>query len=348
MKRLPLCLLCGIVLMLLLNACAGPAGKPVTEPLTLEEVETIVKKYPNFAVVYQDIIFPEVDRLPEHSFFRQKLKKLSYGEYMEFFNLVGNNDFEETLSREYAGKYNEAAITRRLDVVADSLVKVWEADYAQNGPESYAKFELEGITKKFVPDRWSGEKRVEVTARIRVTPLKGKIDKLSATFSMTKNEETFPLGDGKIAVNTPFEQPVAVDGGIRIFRAWYTDNTCESYFANTPANTIKQKAYFHISGVEVTVGDKLVNDKIFFDLRPYDAVFYQDERNNPDSEDFKRYREELAKMYIDRNYRENLEDYVQNRRMQELYKFSPLAFALFFGEDREEFYLEEWGKDFNK
>lgn len=347
MKNTPLNALCAAICLFLLNACAGPAGKPVSEPLTLEEVEHIAQKHPGFERIYQNSIFPQVDRLPEHSLFRQRLKSLSYEEYLEFYNLVLNNNFNETLSLEYAEKYDKVELTRRVDVIADSLVKDWEDYYAQNAPSTYAKIELDGITKEFVPDHWTGEKEIKVSAQLKVTPLKGRIDKLSATWGLTKNADgSYPLGDGKIEIDTPFEQTITVNCALRIFRVWYSDRTCENYFRNTPANTIKRKTYFYTSSIEVTSNGNVINNQMFYDMRPYNAVFYQEERNNPDDRDFKRHREELAKAYIDRNYREDLQEYVSNRTQQELYKSNPLAFALFFGEDVEAYCLQEWGETF--
>ena len=51
----------------------------MTEPLTPEESEEIAQKFPDFVGVYERLIFPEVRKWDDHSLYKQKLKKLTYG-----------------------------------------------------------------------------------------------------------------------------------------------------------------------------------------------------------------------------------------------------------------------------
>lgn len=69
----------GFILVFVLSACGRSLDKSVTEPLTPEESEEIAQKFPDFVGGYERLIFPEVRKWDDHSLYKQKLKKLTYG-----------------------------------------------------------------------------------------------------------------------------------------------------------------------------------------------------------------------------------------------------------------------------
>lgn len=47
-----------------------------------------------------------MDKLSENSLFRQRLEELTYGDFMEFYKQVHDNDYEERASEEWDKKYD--------------------------------------------------------------------------------------------------------------------------------------------------------------------------------------------------------------------------------------------------
>ncbi len=111
----------GLVCSLALTAC-GPEHKSVLEPLTPEEADELAGKYEYFINIYERVIFPKVDKLPENSLFRQKLEKLTYGDFMEFY-LLDKEEWEKRFSEEWKQRYD----MNRLNQQVDSIVVYWKS-----------------------------------------------------------------------------------------------------------------------------------------------------------------------------------------------------------------------------
>ncbi len=122
--------LLALVCLLALSAC-GPEHKSVLEPLTPEEADELAGKYEHFINIYERVIFPKVDKLPEHSLFRQKLEKLTYGDFMEFY-LLDKEEWEKRFSEEWKQRYD----MNRLNQQVDSIVVYWKSRYPGRLPTS--------------------------------------------------------------------------------------------------------------------------------------------------------------------------------------------------------------------
>ena len=105
--------LLALVCLLALSAC-GPEHKSVLEPLTPEEADELAGKYEHFINIYERVIFPKVDKLPEHSLFRQKLEKLTYGDFMEFY-LLDKEEWEKRFSEEWKQRYDMNRLNQQVD-----------------------------------------------------------------------------------------------------------------------------------------------------------------------------------------------------------------------------------------
>lgn len=97
------------------------------EPLTPEEAEELSGKYEQFKFIniYERMIFPKVDKIPENSLFRQRLEKLTYGDFMEFYKQLFYNDYKKRASEEWDKKYDLEKLTRQLDSMTDSIDAYW-------------------------------------------------------------------------------------------------------------------------------------------------------------------------------------------------------------------------------
>lgn len=120
----------GLVCSLALTAC-GPEHKSVLEPLTPDEADELAGKYEHFIGIYERVIFPKVDKLPENSLFRQRLEKLTYGDFAEFY-LLDETKWKERFSEEWKRRYD----MNRLNQQVDSIVAYWKNQYPGRLPTS--------------------------------------------------------------------------------------------------------------------------------------------------------------------------------------------------------------------
>ncbi len=117
-----------LILSLTFSAC-GPEHKSVLESLTPEEVDELAGKYEHFIGIYERVIFPKVDKLPENSLFRQRLEKLTYGDFAEFY-LLDEKEWKEQFSGEWKQRYD----MNRLNQQVDSIVAYWKNRYPDGLP----------------------------------------------------------------------------------------------------------------------------------------------------------------------------------------------------------------------
>lgn len=101
-------ILAGLIFLLTFSAC-GLEHKSVLEPLTPEEADELAGKYEYFINIYERVIFPGVDNLPEHSLLRQRLEKLTYGDFAEFY-LLDETEWNERFSEEWKRRHDMNSI----------------------------------------------------------------------------------------------------------------------------------------------------------------------------------------------------------------------------------------------
>lgn len=173
------------MLLFAFSACT-PENKSVTEPLTPEETEEIDKKYPGFSYNYETYIYPKVNKLSKSSSFYLKLKKLTYADFMDFIQKQlqlheskWEKQAEEKAIQEWNKKFDIEKLTHRLDAMTDSIITSWENYYKENNLNTYLSIELLEMNKTIVNDSYTGMSSLNATVHLKVTPLKGRIDKLS-------------------------------------------------------------------------------------------------------------------------------------------------------------------------
>ena len=328
-----------LVCSLALTAC-GPEHKSVLEPLTPEEADELAGKYEHFINIYERVIFPKVDKLSENSLFRQRLEELTYGDFMEFYKQVHDNDYEERASEEWDKKYDLEKLTRQLDSMADSIDAYWNNYKETESPESYISVEFLDMEKKSrVDNSWGfAVNYLDVSLKLKVTPLKGKIDKLSVSYVLYKgNEPTVGalVGSGKIEIDSPFDSPKIVSSKLSIgdYKPWVNYEDYEAYIRNNSIETIKRQCHISLSSPTLTIDGKLFNNRVFYDKIPYYANRYKELRKDTASSDYKLCRDIFIKEEIDKTYDEK-DMWVFRRECQMEYEFNPVAYALFYGEDK--------------
>lgn len=332
-------ILLGLVCSLVLSAC-DPEHKSVLESLTPEEADELAGKYEDFIDIYERVIFPKVDKLPEHSLFRQRLEKLTYGDFMEFHRQLFDNDYKERASKEWDERYDLEKLTRQLDSMTDSIDAYWN-DYKKNeSPSSYISVEFLDMEKKsWVDDSWGFTvNKLDVSLKLKVTPLKGKIDKLSVSYALYKGSEHTlgaHVGDGSIEIDTPFDSPEIVSSQLKIgdYKPWINNEDYKVYIRNNSVETIKKQCHIYLHSPTLTIDGKKFDTIIFYDKIPYYANRYKELRNDTTSSDYKFCRDTFIKGEIDKTY--DVKDaWVFRREYQMKYEFNPVAYALFYGEDR--------------
>lgn len=121
-------LLLGLACAFALSAC-GPEHKSVLEPLTPDEADELAGKYEHFIGIYERVIFPKVDKLPEHSLFRQRLEKLTYRDFTEFY-LLDETEWKKQFSEEWKRRYDMDKLNHQVD----SIVAYWKNRYPDGLP----------------------------------------------------------------------------------------------------------------------------------------------------------------------------------------------------------------------
>lgn len=101
------------------------------EPLTPKEADELAGKYEHFIGIYERVIFPRVDKLPEHSLFRQRMEELTYGDFAEFY-LLDETEWKERFSEEWKLRYD----MNRLNQQVDFIVAYWKSRYPGRLPTS--------------------------------------------------------------------------------------------------------------------------------------------------------------------------------------------------------------------
>lgn len=327
----------GFALIFFLSACGGPLNKSVTEPLTLEEVEEIVKKYDDFKYEYEHKIFPKMEKMTDNSLERQQYEKLTYGDYMKFNEFRLHNNWEEQFNHEWDQRFDDEKLTKQLDSMMDSIIGYWDNYVIENAPSTYVSIELIEFIKT-VSESWSG-KNLDASVRLKVTPLRGKIDKMSAKYTLYRTDKTEPdtytmaehLGAGKIEIENPFDAPVIVESKLSISDSWI--GHWYDYVCDTSADVLKKKCKLYAPFPDLMIGGEHIEIMALLDKKPSCVYDYKETKRDTSSSEYKSNREEFIRKYIDKDYCAEKSVYTFKRKYQALYEYNSLAFFICFGEE---------------
>lgn len=347
----------GFIMVIALSACS-PLNKPVTESLTPKEAESIAKKYDNFLFVYEDLIFRQVSKLPDKSLYKQKLEKLTYGDFMEFYNLVYENNWKKQLTHEWDEKYDEEKLNKQMDSMVDSLIAERERDRKENGIDTYVSIQLSEIKKQVenTDNIWQNGKKLKASARLKVVPLKKQLDELHASFTLHHTDGFNPqhvtlatqMASGKIKIMNSFNAPIEIECDLETRHMLIRDLKWHDYFCNTPVDAIKQKCILHLNINYAMIDGKKIDNEILLGEEPYYLSNYKLARekgfsfSDKSGQTWYIYRREFIQKHIDREYDEK-SDYIYKNVPKRLYQHNPLAFSLFYSEEFTERCINKYG-----
>lgn len=158
---------------LLAAGCSGPGGRPVTEELTLDEINGLLKKEPDYNTT---IVIAESFRENASTLDKAKANDLTYDRLKKFLDSYYNADVHYRLQTEGEEKWLAAGYGETFRQ-AEGLIARWQQFLDENKPDSYVKVELTGILP--------AESRYG-TARVMlaITPLKGAVDKVEGSYGL--------------------------------------------------------------------------------------------------------------------------------------------------------------------
>lgn len=165
------------IVIITLHGCSSVMDKSVTDPLPVEELNSIVKEEPRFIEVYRlveqkrDLIATEADKA--------SWKELTYERFYRWMK----KRFEA--EQEWKAKFGNC------QAKVDSISQYWKNYMKQNNQESFVSVKLVNIEKEVSEALWGGGTVVTgLYFILEVTPLKGCLDELDATFGLCEKGET--------------------------------------------------------------------------------------------------------------------------------------------------------------
>lgn len=172
------------VLGLLAAGCAGPGGRPITEELTLEEINGLLKKDPEYQTT---VMLAETFREKAPTPDKAKATELTYDRLHKFLASYYNADVRYRLQTEGYEKWAAAGYAQTYDR-ADSLIAYWQDYLDENKPDSYVKVSLAAILP-------ANSRYGSAEVLLDITPLKGSVDKVEGSFGLFKHGQTHSFGD---------------------------------------------------------------------------------------------------------------------------------------------------------
>lgn len=176
-------LLTPILCAVLLGSCSSPAQRPVTEPIPLDEMNLLLKDKPDYGPV---LMLAEKFRTQAGTLEMARANDLTYKALHDFYKSYTNSELHNRLgiqaTREWTERFG-AAYDR-----TDSIIDRWKAFLDENKPDSYVRVELQSI----LPAESSYGSAGVV---LRVTPLKGPVDRVEGSFGLFKHGQRHYFGD---------------------------------------------------------------------------------------------------------------------------------------------------------
>lgn len=186
------------IICLFISSC-GNENKSITEPLTFEERKELINKDKEYSVVFSMLdLFEKIHPQPTSSE-KATMKELSYKRLKNFVSEWTDTDKTEKRKKKYEEEWEK--MYKDIYTKVDSIDKHWNNFLEKYIPNRYLKIELVDIVDK--TDVYLGYVKV----RLRFTPLKGKVNKVTAYFSLEGSMQ----GRNEVEVNKTFSSPIEVE-----------------------------------------------------------------------------------------------------------------------------------------
>lgn len=324
MRLLPTLLLS---IALLAASCSGPGGKPITEELSLDEVNSLLKK----DAAYQAAILL-AERFREHAstIDQAKANDLSYDRLTAFLTNLYDIEVRQRFHREGEEKWI-AAYGESYERV-DSLIEAWQHYLDENRPESYVKVDLAAV----IPGESTyGSAKVV----LEITPLKGPVDKVAGAFGLFERDKAHGFGEFSPSRHNTFECDNGLRGSVRLpawmgYNIWgITDGDLPyNMFPDRPGlplDKLKEKYLFDYTITTLIKDGKSIRFADIYDDVPYSIRNYwsADEKERDERSEY--YYGQIAQELIDPDY-VSCSDFIEAYEENHYRELDPLAAWLMF------------------
>lgn len=197
---------CRIVLALgiwsLVMTSCGNENKSISEPLSLDERNELIKKDIEYGMVFSMLDALEKRHSPLTASEKATMDDLSYKRLKDFLSVCLNttelDQQEERYGAEWEKEYGS------VNAKVDSIDHHWQHFLEDYQTDNYLKIELVDILDK------SNVFLGYVKVRLRLIPLKGKVDKVEAYYGLQGSM----MGRNQLTVDKPFSSPIEVDNSM--------------------------------------------------------------------------------------------------------------------------------------
>lgn len=245
------------VLLLVVVSCNNPSKKTIFDDLSLEEIITLSERYKGFPMIYEEI--EEIRTSPKlNTQEKVDFSGLTYEDFIDYHELDNDSTYWGKELQKFEEEWNKKYGS--VDEKIDSVINYYNRKYEKEKLDNYVKIEplrFEPYFKDLDSILIDGYE-----FDFRVTPLNGKIDKISFSFNLIpKNKSSDIFGSmDEINVNhfTPFTDEVNVFGFIvnsnysdkwfRVLRDKKINDLLDDYYLVTKVTSLTVKGDFMFYG----------------------------------------------------------------------------------------------------
>ncbi len=155
-----------------LMSCGSPQKKSIFEPLTFDELQSVVKKDSVIADGYKVMQYIR-DSLLRTDIDKVKWADLSYGRMAKYLKFESDSEYFKPLIQKYADDWQK--IYGPLALKVDSVSDYWKKYKTENSLDNYVKIELVEIKKNYYEYIGGIE---NIYLGFKLTPLKGNIEQI--------------------------------------------------------------------------------------------------------------------------------------------------------------------------
>lgn len=298
-----------LLLIALLSSC-DHLNKTILEPLSIEEINDEIEKDTLFSYFYEHIQNINKNSLDTD------IKKAKYAKltYRRVYNLFFYNDttLYNKLFNEWKEKYS--GYIEKVDSVSD----YWERMKQEYSLEQYVKIELASISTQYY--RYSGGIE-DVIIGFKLIPLKGKVDQIEFSYSVTPKINSGDSGEKYISsmdrnwclYSSPFSKEVT--------GSWKVGYSNENKLAGKTKDEVLRDYDLNIEIDKVRFnGENINKDDVEI---PFSVRMYWEEGDSGSMKDY--YSDEIIKEFIDKQYISSYQ-YVTNGFSERLKEMDGLAY----------------------
>lgn len=312
----------GIFLFLVLWTLWGcsPTGRSINEPLTLDQLNSVLKKDPDYAATFALTERYQKKGLSDTE--KAYLNDLTYKQLHKFLKKYNDPAYTDKLKAEYGQDWKKeyGALFDRVD----SIDAYWKQYFTDHQLSSFVAVEWIRLDKNH-PDLFLGGTRVT----FRITPLKGRIEELDAYFGLVpKGSQPFytyyqTTGRNHLHIDAPFSQPVTEQAYLSFNSAFDID---VSDLQSMNLSELATKYNFDVDLTRIKKDGEYLTPVQAWTAVPDPVREMWNQRNKDSWNEFSKdlYYADIVKALIDPAYIPQHE-YIAERVREHFYDLDPLA-----------------------